>query len=74
MRTIPEWISSSDEVTRFARDMVEANYITTIDGLLDYFEKPWHWDREHKWWVAAEWPDTPEAWETADNADFEVPA
>ena len=66
------WTNSEDEVLAFARDMVTVDFITTIENLLDFFEKPWKWDREHAWWVANGRPDTGEAWEIGEETDFEV--
>lgn len=69
-----EWTASDDEVVAFARDMVAADFIDTVDGLLEFFEKPWHWDREHAWWVANGRPDTWEMWDKGVDGDWEVAA
>ena len=66
------WIASSDEVWAFARDMVSAHFIDTAEGLLDYFEKPWHWEREHAWWVANDRPDSWAVWDLGVDSGFEV--
>jgi hypothetical protein len=65
MRTIGKWVESSDEVWSFARDMVTAGFIRDDDvtGLLEYFEKPWHWSEEHDWWVKMGRPDDAATWE-----------
>ena len=67
-----DWISNSEEVHSFARDMVEADYITEPSTLLDYFEKPYKWSREHTWWVANDRPDSWETWFDGETAGFKV--
>ena len=68
------WTASDDEVVAFARDMVAADFITTADGLQEYYEKPWHWNREHEWWVANDRPDNWETWDKGIDTDWEVAA
>jgi len=79
------WYSSSDEVVRFGRDLLHGGMFDMFDvpisspgareaayRLLNYFEKPWHWDREHAWWVANDWPDDVESWERGLEAKWEI--
>ena len=66
------WIASSDDVHAFGRDMVEAGFIYDLDELLSYFEKPWHWESEHAWWVANGRPDSGEIWEQGDDSGFVI--
>ena len=68
------WIASADEIWAFARDMVSAQFIDSAEGLLDYFEKPWHWEREHAWWVANGRPDSWAVWDKGVDSKFEVDA
>jgi hypothetical protein len=44
------WYERQDDVLAFARVMVDDSRIQTLDEALDYFEKPYKWDREHKIW------------------------
>ena len=67
-----EWTNDYEEVTAFGRDMVAAIFLVGIDDLQEYYEKPWHWQREHAWWVANERPDTWEAWDKGIDTEFEV--
>ena len=68
------WIASADEVTAFGRDMIEAEFIDSVAGLQEYYEKPWHWEREHAWWIANGRPDTWEMWGKGIDDDWEVAA
>ncbi len=49
----PKWYEDRDEVVSFARWFWAGTYnaIGTTGEILDYFEKPWKWDSEHKDWV-----------------------
>jgi hypothetical protein len=75
---INAWYASTDEVNRMARDMNTAgvfynpNPQQAIDSVLEFMDKPWHWDREHAWWVANEWPDDYDSWERGRDTDWEV--
>ena len=66
------WVTSEDEVWELGNDMVSAGIITTLEGLLGYFEKPWRWDLEHEWWVANGRPDSGGIWQDGIDAEFEV--
>lgn len=46
-----DWYADHDEVVTFARALVDANVITTVDESLYYFEKPWKWTAEHDAWA-----------------------
>jgi len=70
MNSIP-WYASSDEVQAFARDGVASGYFETVEALLEYFEKPWHWADEYVWWNRAGRPDDAESWEAAADNGFE---
>ena len=73
------WYGSTDEVNRMARDMVRGGMFDghgsfgdgdardTAYNLLDFLEKPWHWNAEHAWWVANDWPDDVASWERGQN-------
>jgi len=67
-----DWIGDYDEVVAFARDMVASDFIDSADGLQEYYEKPWHWEREHAWWVANARPDSRDVWEQGADEGFEV--
>ena len=79
---INAWYASTDEVNRMAHDMLEGGLFDTelsredshavADNLMDFMDKPWHWDREHTWWVANEWPDDAESWERGQATDWEI--
>ncbi len=83
-RPTPKWYASTEEVWSFGRDMVKAGQFDApanitehrareaASNLLDYFEKPWHWEREHAWWVASGRPDHEAAWEQGANMEWEV--
>ena len=75
------WYGSSDVVVRFGRDLLNSGHLDTYagsdgydraDALLDYFEKPHHWNKEHAWWVANEWPDDWETWERGRDTNWAV--
>ena len=67
-----EWIDNQEEVTAFARDMVTAIFLHTAEDVIEFLEKPWHWQAEHDWWLANDRPDTWEAWEQGIDDKFEV--
>jgi len=82
------WYTSNDEVLRFGRDLLDGGMFdadsgtydrfgfdverTTASNLLNFFEKPHHWDREHAWWVANDWPDDVKSWERGLEAKWEI--
>ena len=46
-----------NEVLTFGRILVAADWFDTPQNLLDYFEKPYKWDREHELWVGCDRPE-----------------
>ncbi len=77
------WYTSSEEVWMFGNVMLGAHVFdvaspdfaarnTTADNLLDYFEKPWHWTRQHAWWMANDRTDDVAKWELGRDAEWEV--
>jgi len=77
------WYTSNDEVVRFGRALMEGgtfdalrpnrtDQYTMADNLLDYFNKPYHWNAEHAWWVANDWPDDAESWERGHDSSWEI--
>lgn len=67
-----DWVDSYDEVVAFARDMVAGLFLHTAEDVIEYLDKPWHWEREHAWWVANARPDSWEEWERGIDEEFEV--
>lgn len=67
-----EWTDNQTEVIDFARDMVNAVYLHTADDVIEFLQKPWHWHREHEWWVANGMPDSWEMWDKGIDTEFEV--
>jgi hypothetical protein len=55
----PVWYADPDQVLQFARVLVRADHLDSIDHVLDYFEKPYNWDPEHAKYVeqGSPWPD-----------------
>lgn len=75
------WYASVDEVQRFGRDLLVSGYLEDhrtsadydrADALLDYFDKPHHWNKQHAWWVANSWADDWEMWELGHNTNWEI--
>ncbi len=72
------WFASSDEVVRFGRDLLHNGRFASeerggeADNLLNYFDKPHHWNQEHAWWVANDWPDDAESWERGHDTAWEI--
>jgi len=73
------WYGSTDEVNRMARDMLHAGEFNRVRGtefeannLLDFIEKPHHWNAEHAWWIANEWPDDEASWERGREREWEI--
>lgn len=72
------WQNSPDEVARFARDMVHSGYMTAIDSLVEYIEKPRKWSKEHAWWEANGESDEASVWaygmthEWADDWQYQI--
>jgi len=72
------WYASSDEVYAFGDAMVGAGRFydpdtdDALDSLLRYFEKPWHYDHQHAWWVVNDRTVDALVWEDGEEADWEV--
>lgn len=77
---IPEWISSSDEVNALARVLLDAGEFDSqsadpraiAENVLEFMEKPHHWDAEYRWWVANNRTYNLELWEDGRDKDWEV--
>ncbi len=74
------WYQHNDEVVMFASDMLRSGYFapvgtketsTEAENLLSYFEKPYHYTREHTWWVVNGWTDDSELWEVGLDTEFD---
>ena len=61
------WYSHEDQVVAFGRDLLAGNVISSTTGLLEYFEKPWHWQPEHDWWETHGRTDNPNDWTEYDR-------
>jgi len=76
------WYTSNDEVNRLARDLLVSEDFENLSDptdpvslaniVLDYFNKPYHWNAEHAWWVANDWPDDAESWERGHDSSWEI--
>ena len=75
------WYSGADEVYAFGSALLDGGRFFGAEGvhgeadnLLAYFEKPWHWDRQHAWWVANDRPTEllDDEWDTAEANDWET--
>jgi len=47
----PHWSDDRDEVVAFARFYWLGSLVSARE-LIDYFDKPWHWDNEYQGWKA----------------------
>ena len=56
------WYRDQEEVVAFARDMIAAGVLEGSSGVLEYFEKPFGWQREHDWWENNGRTDDPDLW------------
>ena len=56
------WAQDKDTVDALASAMVYVDYITDASILLDYFEKPYNWHREHDWWEENNRTDDRDLW------------
>ena len=64
------WHRSRHEVWQFARDMHKAGMFGVCDDvcdpadlMLDYFQTPWAWNKEHQWWEDNGRPDDFVTWD-----------
>jgi len=74
---IDAWYASNEEVHNLGAAMLRAGMFrhdTTPEAelLLEYFDKPWHWDKEHAWWVANDWTDDEDEWERGQDEGWAV--
>lgn len=62
--------------TTFARILQSALMLGTADDVIEYFEKPWHWQPEYDIWIEAGKPtgrrlvhltETSNTWETTSD-------
>jgi hypothetical protein len=55
----------SDIVHWFGVVLVSAGVLHDVGGVLDYFEKPWKWNREYNLWhqVGEPTEDNPDSWD-----------
>lgn len=51
VRHLTVWFQHSDERNTFARVLVEAGLVPDVDGILDFYEKPYKWDDDYALWV-----------------------
>ena len=56
------WYRDQEEVVAFARDMIAAGVLQGSSGVLEYFEKPYGWGREHDWWEENNRTDDRDLW------------
>ena len=75
------WYAGYEEVYTFGSLLLDGGRFFGAEGidgeadnLLAYFEKPWHWDRVHAWWVANDRPTEllDDGWDTAEANDWEI--
>ena len=66
------WVCDDNEVVAFARVMVDVGYIDDVDLLMDYFEEPHKWSREHEWWDHQGRTDNPDQWDAAQRVGWDV--
>lgn len=45
------WFDSYDNVLSLANALVNDCYISTVEDLLRFFEKPWNWEHEWEWFA-----------------------
>ena len=60
-----EWTNDRVEVVAFAHDLIRVGVLDGSTGVLEYFEKPQGWSREHEWWIDHERTDNPDVWDQA---------
>lgn len=47
------WISDHHELAATARMLYDANPVMTVENVLDFLDKPWHWQDERDAWIGA---------------------
>lgn len=60
-----QWALDWAEVKAFAHDLHRVGVISDSSGLLEYFDKPQGWSREHEWWETHGRSDDPDVWDQA---------
>ena len=53
------WYSDHREVVALATALAHADWLSTPQDVIDFFEKPWKWDDQFKIWAAAARPIPP---------------
>ena len=59
------WTEDPEAVVAFARDLIRVGVLQGSTGVLEYFEKPQGWSREHEWWTEHGCSDDPDVWAQA---------
>lgn len=49
-----EWYDCGDDIHTFAGWLEEQGILETASNAIDYFEKPWKWEKEHRDYLAME--------------------
>ena len=57
-----EWTQDETQVIALARDLIKVGVLHSPDHVLEYFEKPTAFSREHEWWMAHACTDNPDDW------------
>jgi hypothetical protein len=60
-----EWAGDPAQVINLARDLIRVGVLPTPDHVLEYFEQPTAYSREHEWWMAHGCTDDPDRWADA---------
>ena len=60
-----EWAGDEAQVINFARDLIRVGVLRDAEAVLEYFEKPQGWSRDHEWWMAHGCTDDPDRWAEA---------
>lgn len=56
MTITPALTPADPNTIEFASILIFADWLTEANDVLDFFEKPHKWDREHQAWTAAGMP------------------
>ena len=57
-----EWTHDRTQVVNLARDLVKVGVLSDAETVLEYFDEPFNWNREHEWWMAHACTDNPDQW------------
>ena len=60
-----EWANDETQVINFARDLIRVGVLSEPDLVLEYFQQPTGWSREHEWWMCHGCTDNPDDWAEA---------